>query len=419
MFRRRDDNPMIGVQNRPVGRSVSATAMPLEFVFAMTSVPPRPGSSGIAASTADIALRQIADRIPRLRKQGMRISEQDTKRVLVTPAIEALGWDIYDTDEVRNEYRHKSADNPVDYALFLNRSPVLFVEAKPLGQGLDDRKWIVQTINYANAAGVDWCVLTNGVEYRLYKVHAQVEADRKLFAVVSLEDPAEFEGAIRVLALLSRENMRARAIDDLWQAWHVDRQVRDALEFVLQDDSIVTLLRKRVPQIGPSEIRKSLRRANVLISYPNIFFEMETGATISRGQNPVTVLPVQPSAEQSLTDNLPSPSSLSIEAASFSATANVGKSGNETRRFQSTKDLVELGRLRPGDKLTIRGRPNSTAEVIDGALVNFHGEQMSYLSWAKRVTGWKAVQIYTVALTADGRCLDQLRDIPQSRKTSS
>jgi hypothetical protein len=217
------------------------------------------------------AVRVIADRIPRLRVQGSRISEQDTKRILITPAVEALGWDILDIDEVRNEYRHNSADNPVDYALFLNRSPVLFVEAKPLGHSLDDRKWIVQTINYANAAGVDWCVLTNGAEWRIYKVHAQVEADRKLFTAISIDSPDALDDAVRVLALLSRENMRARAIDELWQAWHVDRQMQAALEQTLQDDAFAALIRKRVPLLGLADIRKSLRRATIAVSYPNIF----------------------------------------------------------------------------------------------------------------------------------------------------
>jgi hypothetical protein len=116
-------------------------------------------SSAVSATEPDAVvatLRQIAERIPRLRAQGSRVSEQDTKRILITPAIAALGWDTLDIEEVRNEYRHNTADNPVDYALFLNRSPVLFVEAKPLGHDLNDRKWVVQTINYANTAGVDW-----------------------------------------------------------------------------------------------------------------------------------------------------------------------------------------------------------------------------------------------------------------------
>jgi predicted type IV restriction endonuclease len=173
-------------------------------------------SPDTAANLLTVALRQIADRIPRLRAQTGRISEEDTKRILITRAVEALGWDIHDIDEVRNEYRHNTADNPVDYALFLNQSPVLFVEAKPLGHSLDDRKWLVQTINYANAAGVDWCALTNGAGWRIYKVHAQVEADRKLFTAVAINNVGALDDAVRVLSLLSRENMRARAADELW-----------------------------------------------------------------------------------------------------------------------------------------------------------------------------------------------------------
>src|SRR5690242_16203950 len=127
-----------------------------------------------------LAIDEIRDRIRMTLDDGVLASEEDTKRAFITPLIEALGWDIRLLSEVRNEYRYKPQDNPADYALFLNRTPCLFVEAKALGITLDDRKWIVQAINYANAAGVDWCVLTNGDEWRIYKVHAQVEAEQKL-----------------------------------------------------------------------------------------------------------------------------------------------------------------------------------------------------------------------------------------------
>ena len=272
---------------------------PLELI-AFMSHPAFPPAAAAGQLTA--ALRQIADRIPRLRAQGGRISEQDTKRILITPAVEALGWDILDIDEVRNEYRHNAADNPVDYALFLNRSPVLFVEAKPLGYGLDDRKWIVQTINYANAAGVDWCVLANGAEWRIYKVHARVEADRKLFTAVAIDKPEALDDAVRVLSLLSRDNMRARAIDELWQAWHVDSQVQTALEQTLQDDVFAALVRKRVPQFALADIRKSLRRASITVSYPNIFGDI---LTASSGTAALATLAPEPAS--SMRDAPPSP----------------------------------------------------------------------------------------------------------------
>lgn len=359
-------------------------------------------SANVTAALLE-SVRQVAERIPRLRSQGARISEQDTKSVLITPTIQALGWDILDIDEVRNEYRHKPADNPVDYALFLNRSPVLFVEAKPLSNSLSDRKWIIQTLNYANAAGVDWCVLTNGAEYRFYKVHAQVEADQKLFASVVLDDPDALPDVIRVLSLIGRENMRARAIDDLWQAWHVDSQVKAALEHVLQDDSFVTIVRKGVPQIAMADVRKSLQRANITVSYQNIFPTTIAEAPISQGAAggaKADLLTISPSV-QSDPPHRP-----------------VAGTERPRRQFQSTQDLFDGGKIKAGDPLTIRGRAGSLAYVVDGRTVDFDGKQVSYLEWGKRVTGWKAVQIYTQAVLSDGRTLDQLRDEPQAKSVT-
>lgn len=360
-----------------------------------------PASGAVASGLAVSALRQIADRIPGLRQQGARISEQDTIRVLITPALQALGWDIHDIEEVRNEYRHNTAHNPVDYALFLNRSPVLFVEAKPLAQSLDDARWVLQTLGYAHGAGVDWCALTNGVEWRIYKVLAQGEADRKLFATVTIDKPGELDDAARVLGLLGRENMRARAIDDLWQAWHVDRQVKELLEQVLEDDAFVALIRRRGPNLALAEVRRSLRRANITVNYPNIF-----AVPVGRQQA------APPPGVRGSALAAPTPAPNAPEAASVT-----GEGASGRRRFQSTQELFDLGRLKAGDTLTIRGRENSSARVVDGRTVEFAGEHMSFLAWGKRVTGWQAMQIYTAARLPDGRTLDELRDAPQSTRT--
>lgn len=370
--------------------------VPEEVLFVMS-----PAVSATEPDAVVATLRQIAERIPRLRAQGSRVSEQDTKRILITPAIAALGWDTLDIEEVRNEYRHNTADNPVDYALFLNRSPVLFVEAKPLGHDLNDRKWVVQTINYANAAGVDWCVLTNGSEWRIYKVHAQVEADRKLFAAVSIDRPERIEEAAGVLRLLTRENMRTRAIDELWQAWHVDSQVQAVLEQILQEDAFARLLVKRLPQLGVAEVRKSLRRARISVSYPTIF------ADASLSQAGVVDRP-HPAANATRAPPAEAPAAAVPDEPSPKGT----QTKSSRRRLLSTQDLVELGRLPIGTTLTIRGRDNSAARVLDGRHVEFQGERMTFNEWGQRVTGWQAIQIYTWACLPDGRTLEALRDPP-------
>jgi hypothetical protein len=93
---------------------------------------------------------------------------------------------------------------------------------------------------------------------------------------------------------------------------------------------------------------------------------------------------------------------------------DAGNSANEfgsgRRRFQSTQDLIDLGRLKVGDTLTIRGRENSSARVLDGRHVEFKGRRMSFNEWGQNVTGWPSIRIYTMACLPDGRTLDELRD---------
>ncbi len=84
----------------------------------------------------EATLATVRDRIGKYR--GQVIGESNTKSVLIEPVLRALGWDVEDLDEVRREYRRKPSDNPVDYALFLLRTPRLFVEAKALKENLND-----------------------------------------------------------------------------------------------------------------------------------------------------------------------------------------------------------------------------------------------------------------------------------------
>src|SRR5262245_4257431 len=111
----------------------------------------------------------IANVRAKIQRQGSKnLNEQATKATLVQPVLRALGWDVEDLEDIQLEYRRKPSDKPVDYALMMLRTPCLFVEAKGLGENLGDPKWANQFIGYAMVAGVEWVVLTNGDEYRVY-----------------------------------------------------------------------------------------------------------------------------------------------------------------------------------------------------------------------------------------------------------
>lgn len=198
------------------------------------------------------------------------IGEQNTKAVLVEPVIEALGWDLRDLESVVREYRSNPQDNPVDYALLLRRSPLLFIEAKDLGRDLSDRKWISQIMGYATVVGVEWCLLTNGDDYHIYNAHAPVDVEEKLFRAVSLTDDDE-QRVVNTLLLLSKDKLAADELKELWEAYFVDCQVQSALEALLVADnsSVVRLIKKRVPELKPSQVRQSLSRADIRVDFPS------------------------------------------------------------------------------------------------------------------------------------------------------
>src|SRR5215218_5180922 len=215
-------------------------------------------------------LPSLRKRIQKIRNRKENVGEQNTKAALIDPLLSALGWDIEDIDEVSREYRRKPQDNPVDYALFMLRSPRLFVEAKGLEKDLSDRKWISQILGYATVVGVEWCILTNGDEYRLYNAHAPVDVEQKLFRIVRISDSDQEEYVLETLDLLSKEKMADNLLNVLWKAHFIDRHVSTVLKNLLQNDDagLIRLIRKKIPELTPSEIRDSLKRADIHIDFP-------------------------------------------------------------------------------------------------------------------------------------------------------
>jgi hypothetical protein len=215
------------------------------------------------------AIGVVRKRLQQIRDRKEIIGEQNTKATLIEPVLAALGWDLQEIDEVRREYKRKPQDNPVDYALFLNRTECLFIEAKSLEKDLSDRKWVSQNLAYATVVGVQWCVLTNGDEYRIYNSHAAVDVDEKLFRSVRIST-TDMKPLVDTLILLSKDMMRGSLLDEMWKAHFIDRNVRLALEGLLLDDDggLVRLIQKRAGGLTPADVRASLKRAKIHIDFP-------------------------------------------------------------------------------------------------------------------------------------------------------
>jgi len=201
------------------------------------------------------------------RWRDRKINEADTKALFVEPMFVALGWDVDDLDAVRREHRVYDG-TLLDYALKIEDKARLFVEAKPLLKSLDDKQFIAQTINYANNEGVVWCVLTNGLLYRVYKSNEPAEMERKLLFEVDLQDAndqARTGEVAKLISYLARQSIESGSLDEWGEETFTDVRVKSALDGLLTTPStrFINLILETLgsgSQIPRDRVKRSLNR---------------------------------------------------------------------------------------------------------------------------------------------------------------
>lgn len=207
-------------------------------------------------------LTELADK---LKAGGKGFGEAQTKVAFIQPLLDTLGWNVADPDEVVLEHAVFGGTS-LDYALLIDGQPKLYLEAKRLGASLSDPQFIAQTVNYANNDGIRWCVLTNGVTYRIYKSDELASADKKLLAEADLRQTSEPDGmaqVVKTLSLLSKESLAAGTLDEWGERVFVDVAVRAALDQLMKDQApgLVNLVRKAIGgKYSAKQVRASLVR---------------------------------------------------------------------------------------------------------------------------------------------------------------
>lgn len=197
-------------------------------------------------------------------QDAKRGNEANTKALLIERILKTLGWNTEDLDAVEREVKVYDGTF-LDYALLMPSGTKLYVEAKGLSGNLDDKKFIAQTVNYANNEGVVWCVLTNGLRYRVYKTNEPVPMDQKLLFEVDLGDESQpLAERVRQLRALSRDAVANGTLDALGERTFTDSRVRQALSGLASDPptELVEMVQRRVehPPIPTDQLQRSLAR---------------------------------------------------------------------------------------------------------------------------------------------------------------
>ena len=135
-------------------------------------------------------------------------NETRTRQVLIDPLLRRLSWDVSNPNIVQLEYRVER--EYADYALMPKGKPLAVIEAKRLGTDLDDR--VMQVLNYANAGGFPYMILTNGDKWEMYKVFEPAILEERLLMKFELSQQPADKNAQQALAM-RRSNLTAKEPD--------------------------------------------------------------------------------------------------------------------------------------------------------------------------------------------------------------
>ncbi len=157
-------------------------------------------------------IEQIRERLA----QGAYANEAAISHGVVTPILNALGWDSADPHQLVPEF--SLPGGRVDFALFgLGHTPAIFIEVKAVGRAVEGDR---QLFEYAFHHGVQLCVLTDGREWSFYlpSGHGSYE-DRRVYRLqLDERKPEDSEPILR--KYLQRDRVRNQSVFEDAQREH-------------------------------------------------------------------------------------------------------------------------------------------------------------------------------------------------------
>ncbi len=283
----------------------------------------------------DNFIAKLKNHIDHVKRVGEHcVTEETTKQALILPLLDILGFSPYDPTKVLAEY---AADFPgvkvterVDYALYCNGQPVMFIEAKPYIANLTNHA--PQLSRYFNSSlGVTIGAITNGREWRFFTDLINPNMmDEKPFLVVDFTKHKAEE--LAQLAEFKHDN------------FHVEK-----LRFFAEENQYIqqfkAVIKKSINEVDLDFVRYVAHQANVQRQLNTRFLEsirpfvkqaveQAISDTVVKGLSSPTIITAQPIEEKTIPEQ--------------TSTTNVEPDfivNPDNEKIITTKDEQELSRI--------------------------------------------------------------------------
>lgn len=195
--------------------------------------------------------------------QNRDVSEADTVTVINDILADVCGYDKY--VHITSQYAIRGTF--VDLAVKVDEDIRYLIEVKAIGIELKDSH-VKQAIDYAANEGIEWVVLTNGANWRIYKVHFGKPIEKILVCELNvLAASPKSTDIIECFGNLSREGFSKGTMADLLLQKQVTNKFTVAA--LLQTDAVLDTLRREIRRISSgvkvdADYLRTLLQAEVL-----------------------------------------------------------------------------------------------------------------------------------------------------------
>jgi hypothetical protein len=197
--------------------------------------------------------KKVVDRfikaVPRFQKvlklaKDHDVNESDTVAILNDIIGEVLGYDKY--LEVTSEFAIRSTF--CDLAIKVDNKVQFLIEAKAIGIELKD-KHMKQACDYGANHGVQWVVLTNGVEWKIYRIRFEQPINYDLVCSFLFEDlnPRD-EKDQELLLMLSKEGLSKNVREDFYEK--VQSVNRYVIGNLVLSDPVLNVVRRELRKLA-------------------------------------------------------------------------------------------------------------------------------------------------------------------------
>jgi exopolyphosphatase/pppGpp-phosphohydrolase len=173
------------------------------------------------------------------------VNESNTVVIVTDLLSEIFGFDKY--SEITTEHAIKSTY--CDLAVMIDGAVKVLIEVKAIGLDLKEPH-VKQAIDYAANKGIEWVILTNGVNWKIFKVTFAKPIGQELVVELDLLALSHKNSThIESLFLASREGIQKYALDE----YYTQKQATNKFilgNLILSED-ILNAIRRELRQIYP------------------------------------------------------------------------------------------------------------------------------------------------------------------------